>query len=240
LVALRIVNGGIKMLKRYYLCVFLVALTSLAISPACFAQEQNGGSIIPEGTEIQLALLDPVSSKLSEAGDEIRAVVRRDVFVDGRRLLREGTEVVGRVTLAQPAGRPLKGGQLHITFDRIRTDGSEQKISTSIKSASDFTRDEKIKSDSEGTLKEGVSGGQVVDNVLKASAIGSLGVTVAILSGLARSNGGPGAFSGAAIGGLAGLGASVVAGVLLTKGKEIRLDQSAIIRLKLVRPISIE
>src|SRR5215813_552853 len=160
------------MLKRYCLSVFLLAMIGLAISPAIFAQAQNGESIIPEGTEIQLALLDPISSKLSEPGDEIRAVVRRDVYVDGRRLLKEGTEVIGRVTLAQPAKRPLKGGQLHITFDRLRLEGAEQKIATTLKSASDFTRDEKIKSDSEGTLKEGASAGQVVDNVLKASAIG--------------------------------------------------------------------
>src|SRR4030095_15172166 len=77
-------KGGMKMLKRYFLSVCLFALIGLAISPAIFAQSQSGESIIPEGTEIQLALLDPVSSKLSEAGDEIRAVVRRDVFVDGR------------------------------------------------------------------------------------------------------------------------------------------------------------
>jgi hypothetical protein len=228
------------MLKRYYLCVFLFALINLAISPAGFAQEQSGESVIPEGTEIQLALLDPVSSKLSEPGDEIRAVVRRDVIVDGRRLLREGTEVIGRVTLAQPAKRPLKGGRLHITFDRIRLEGSEQKIAATLKSASDFTRDEKIKSDSEGTLKEGASGGQVLDNVLTASALGSVGVTIALLGGLANSDGGPGAFRGAAVGGLAVMGASVVAGVLLTKGKEVRLDESAVIRLKLIRPVSIE
>jgi hypothetical protein len=240
LVALRFVNGGKKMLKRYYLCVFLFALINLAISPAGFAQEQSGESVIPEGTEIQLALLDPVSSKLSEPGDEIRAVVRRDVIVDGRRLLREGTEVIGRVTLAQPAKRPLKGGRLHITFDRIRLEGSEQKIAATLKSASDFTRDEKIKSDSEGTLKEGASGGQVLDNVLTASALGSVGVTIALLGGLANSDGGPGAFRGAAVGGLAVMGASVVAGVLLTKGKEVRLDESAVIRLKLIRPVSIE
>jgi hypothetical protein len=228
------------MLKRYYLYVFLAALTCLAIGSAGYAQEQRGESIIPEGTELQLALLDPVSSKLSEPGDEIRAVVRRDVFVDGRRLLREGTEVIGRVTLAQPARRPLKGGRLHITFDRIRLEGSEQRISTTLKSASDFTRDEKIKSDSEGTLKEGVGGGQVLDNVITGAQLGSLGVTIALLGGLANSDGGPGAFRGAAIGGLAVLGASVAAGVLLTRGKEVRLDQSAVIRLKLVRPISIE
>jgi hypothetical protein len=227
------------MLKRYCLSVFLFTLIGLAISPASFAQEQGVESIIPEGTEIQLALLDPVSSKLSEPGDEIRAVVRRDVFVDGRRLLREGTEVIGRVTLAKPAGRPLKGGQLHITFDRLRLEGSEQKIAAVLKSASDFTRDEKVKSDGEGTLKQGASGGDVVNNVLKATAIGQAGVTIALLGGLASSDGG-GFPRGAAIGGLAGMGASMAAGVLLTKGKEVRLDQSAVIRLKLVKPVSIE
>jgi len=227
------------MLKRYCLSVFLLAMIGLAISPAGFAQEQNSESVIPEGTEIQLALLDPVSSKLSEPGDEIRAVVRRDVVVDGRRLLREGTEVIGRVTLAQPAKRPLKGGQLHITFDRIRLEGSEQKIAAVLKSASDFTRDEKVKSDGEGTLKQGASGGDVVNNVLKATAIGHAGVTIALLGGLASSDG-RSIPRGAAIGGLAGMGASMAAGVLLTKGKEVRLDQSAVIRLKLVRPVSIE
>jgi hypothetical protein len=227
------------MLKRYCLSVFLFTLIGLAISPASFAQEQGGESIIPEGTEIQLALLDPVSSKLSEPGDEIRAVVRRDVFVDGRRLLREGTEVIGRVTLAKPAGRPLKGGQLHITFDRLRLEGSEQRIAAVLKSASDFTRDEKVKSDGEGTLKQGASGGDVVNNVLTGAAIGQAGVTIALLGGLAGSNG-RGFPTGAAIGGLAGMGASMAAGVLLTKGKEVRLDQSAVIRLKLVKPVSIE
>ncbi|HEU0173668.1 MAG TPA: hypothetical protein VFV58_05350 [Blastocatellia bacterium] len=228
------------MVKRYCLSVFLLALIGLAISPVGFAQAQSGESVIPEGTEIQLALLDPVSSKLSEPGDEIRAVVRRDVVVDGRRLLREGTEVVGRVTLAQPAKRPLKGGRLHITFDRIRLEGSEQKIAAVLKSASDFTRDEKVKSDSEGTLKQGAGGGQVLDNVLTAAELGSVGVTIALLGGLAKSDGGIGSFSGAAVGGLAVMGGSIAAGVLLTKGKEVRLDESAVIRLKLVRPVSIE
>jgi hypothetical protein len=228
------------MLKRNHLFVSLFALIALAVSPAAFAQEQSAESVIPEGTEIQLALLDPVSSKLSEPGDEIRAVVRRDVIVDGRRLLREGTEVIGRVTLAQPAKRPLKGGRLHITFDRIRLEGSEQKIAATLKSASDFTRDEKIKSDSEGTLKEGVGGGQVVDNLLTGAALGQVGVTIALLGGLANSDGGGGGFRGPAIGGLAVLGGSMAAGVLLTKGKEVRLDESAVIRLKLIRPVSIE
>src|SRR5262249_44966633 len=65
---------------------------------------------------------------------------------------------------------------------------------------------EKVKSDNEGTLKEGVGGGQVVDNVITAGEIGGIGVTVAILAGLAKSDGGIGSLGGAAAGGAAGVG----------------------------------
>ncbi|MGE0131571.1 MAG: hypothetical protein AB7U82_26110 [Blastocatellales bacterium] len=231
------------MLKWFSTFVCLFALFCSAVQPAGFAQTQSQESVIPEGTEIQLMLLDPVSSKLSEPGDEVIAVVRRDVVVDGRRMLRQGTEVVGRVTLAEPARRPFKGGRLHIRFDRVRLEGEEQKISAVIKSASDFTRDEKVKSNSEGTLDGGKDGGKVLDNVLTAGSVGSIGVTIAILAGAGASDNGFGGLYGGRGGAIAGasvLGGSVVAGVFMTKGKEVRLDDRAIIRIKLERPISLE
>jgi hypothetical protein len=231
------------MLRRFCLFVCLLALIGVATGPACLAQAQSGEYIIPVGTEIQLMLRDPVSSKLSEPGDEITAVVRRDVIIDGRRLLREGTEVVGRVTLAEPAKRPFKGGRLHLTFDRIRLEGEEQKISAIIKSASDFTRDEKVRSDGEGTLQGGADGGKVLDNVLTAASVGSIGVTIAILAGAGASDNGFGGLYGGRGGAIAGasvLGGSVITGVFMTKGKEVRLDERAIIRLKLERPVSLE
>ncbi|MGH9769255.1 MAG: hypothetical protein ACREAB_17660 [Blastocatellia bacterium] len=229
------------MLKRFCLTFCLLAL----VGPACLAQAQSAENIIPVGTEIQLTLRDPVSSKLSEPGDEVIAVVRRDVVVDGRRVLREGTEVVGQVTLAQAAKRPLKGGRLHIRFDRIRLEGEEQKISAVMKSASDFTRDEKAKSDGEGTLHGGVDGGKVIDNVLTAASLGSIGVTIAILAGQAASDNQFGGFiggisQGGAIAGASVLGGSAITGVFMTKGKEVRLDEHAVVRLKLVRPVSLE
>ena len=95
------------MLKRYCLSVFLFTLIGLAISPASFAQEQSSESVIPEGTEIQLALLDPISSKLSEPGDEIRAVVRRDVFVDGIKMGRTNRTIeIGPGTYTVTLGSP--------------------------------------------------------------------------------------------------------------------------------------
>ncbi|MFN0083840.1 MAG: hypothetical protein ACKVX9_00490 [Blastocatellia bacterium] len=215
--------------------------------PRAIAQTKDRGHVIPEGTEIQLTLRDPVSSKLSEPGDEILAIVRRDVVADGYTLLKQGTEVIGRVTLAQSAKAPFKGGRLHITFDRIRIDGQEQKITAVLKSASDFTRDEKVKSDSEGTLKGGKDGSKTLSNVLTAGGVGMIGVTIAILAGAAANGGGGGGFGGfggisqgGAIAGATVLGGSVIAGVFMTKGKEVKLDERALIRLRLERPISLE
>lgn len=227
------------MLRRLFVFACLLALvqpTKLSLAQAQDARE------IPAGTEIQLSLNDPLSSKLSEPGDEIIATVRRDVMIDGRTVLQRGTEVLGRVTLAEPAGRVFKGGRLHITFERIRVGGQEQKITAVIKSASDFSRDEKIKSDDEGTLKGGKDGGKTLANIGTAAGIGMIGVTIAILAG--RDSNGFGGYyggisQGSAITGAAILGGSVITGVLMTKGKEVRLDQNAIIRLKLERPVTI-
>jgi hypothetical protein len=108
------------MLKRFnaHLCILALLLTALPLyaqekqdpttaekaAPAVPLRQRNEDDIIiPEGTEIQLSLSETVSSKLSEAGDEVYATVRRDVVVEGRTLLAKGTEVIGRVTLAKPA-----------------------------------------------------------------------------------------------------------------------------------------
>jgi hypothetical protein len=227
------------MLRRSLVLICLLAL----LHPPAVGQSSQQNNVIPEGTVIQLSLRDPLSSKLNEPGDEVVATIRRDVVADGYTLIREGTEVIGRVTLARPAKMPLKGGQLHVTFERIKLDGQERRLSATISSASDFTRDEKVKSDGEGTLQGGKSGGKVLENVGKAAAIGGIGVTIAILAGARNENDGfgfRGITPGAATGGLVVMGTSVVVGVLLTKGKEVRLDEKAIIRLKLERPLTID
>ena len=230
----------LKMLRRFLMIVCLLALVR-PVSPV-WAQTQTAAQEVPAGTEIQLTLRDPLSSKLSEPGDEVVATIRRDVVIDGRTVLRQGTEVIGRVTLAEAAGRVFKGGRLHITFERIRIDGLEQKITAVIKSASDFSRDEKIKTNDEGTLQGGKDGGKVLQNVGTAAGIGMIGVTIAILAG--QDNNGFGGFyggisQGGAVAAGAILGGSVLTGLLMTKGKEVRLDQNAIIRLRLERPVAI-
>ncbi len=224
------------MLRQFCLFILCLALAPLYSS----GQSAEQSSVIPEGTELQLALSEPLSSKLNEPGDEVIAVLRRDVVADGYTLMRKGAEFIGRVTLAQPAGRPFKGGQLHITFDRVRINGAEQKLSAVVKSASDFTRDEKIKGDSEGTLKGGTDGGKTLSNIGTAAGIGGIGATIIILASADNSGGGFGIGGAGSAAGAAVLGGSVAAGVLMTKGKEVRLDQNTIIRLKLERALRVD
>jgi hypothetical protein len=225
------------MLRRFCVLIGLIAL----LCPAGLGRSHRQSAVIPEGTVLQLALREPLSSKLSEAGDEVIATLRRDVVADGYTLLRQGAEFIGRVTLAQSAKRPFKGGQLHITFDRVKIDGQVQKLSATVKSASDFTRDEKVKGDSEGTLKGGADGGKVVQNIGTAAGLGGIGATIIILASAEdRGLGGFGIGGGGSVAAASVLGGSVVAGTFLTKGKEVRLDQNTVIRLKLERPLRVE
>ncbi len=207
-------------------------------------QTQPKAVVIPEGTVIQLKIHEPVSSKLNDVGDEVIATIKKDVEVDGTVLLRAGTEVIGRVTVAKAAKRPLKGGMLHISFDRVRfDDGMQKKLTAIVQSASDFGRDEKIKSTTEGTLKGGKAGGDAMRNIGTGAGIGSAAATIIVLAGRSGSSspfgiGGIGGGSAAAAAGV--LGAGVIAGILFTKGKEVRLDAGSLVRLRLERPLSIE
>ena len=231
-----VVGRRLKMKREFGVFVCLLALL---LPGAVFAQTPD--RVIPEGTEFQLSLSEPLSSKLNDVGDEVYATIRRDVVVDGRTILPKGTEVIGRVTLAKAAGRPFKGGRLHVTFERVRLDGQEQRLAVVVRSAADFSRDEKVKASSEGTLTEGTSGGDLLRNVGTAAGIGSIGVTIAILTSI-KDRTGEGYSSigrGGAVAGASILAASVVVGVVLTKGKEVRLEPGAIIRVRLERPLSV-
>lgn len=217
----------------------LMLVFVLFLSPA-MAQLPAPRLVIPEGTVIQLSLREPVSSKLSEPGDQVLAVVRHDVIVDDRMLLPEGTEIVGRVTLAKAAHAPLKGGLLQLTFEQIKWDGDTRRLVATVDSASEFARDEKFKSDSEGTLQGGKSGEQVLKNVMMAGAVGGMAASVVILASADRN-----AYSHyglshvGSVGGASIIGGSMVAGVLFSKGKDVRLDSGAVVRLKLARSLAV-
>lgn len=227
------------MKKKMIVSLCLLALLS-SLLPAQTASSKP--VIIPEGTVIQLKIHEPISSKLSDVGDEVITTIKKDVEVDGVVLLPAGTEVIGRITAAKGAKRPFKGGQLHISFDHVRLDNGIKKISAIVQSATDFARDEKIKTNSEGSLKGTRSGGDVLRGASTAIGISSAAAMIIILAG--RDSGysgyGRGISGGSAAAAAGVMGGGIITGILLTKGKEVRLDSGAIVRLRLERRVSVE
>jgi hypothetical protein len=220
------------MLKR--ICLFLCSIALIYSSAS--GQSSDERLVIPSGTVIQLSLRDPLSSKLSEVGDEVEATLRRDLVVGGSRLLHRGTVFIGRVTMIQPAKRTLKGGQLQVTFDRVQIGGQERMIYSIIESASNFGRDQKFEGDGEGTLKGGKNGGGALGNVSRGATIGMIGATIAILSSI---DDGYISATGGAVG-AAMIGGGMAAGVLMSKGQEIRLDPDTMLRLKLEKQLVVD
>ncbi|HZS08954.1 MAG TPA: hypothetical protein VFD58_29225 [Blastocatellia bacterium] len=192
-------------------------------------QSQPGNLTLPEGTTAKLSLQTQLSSKLSERGDEVVAVLYEAVRdKDGRVAIPRGTEFFGRVTQVQAAKRPQKEATLTVIFDRMRMPYGEEKVSTSITAIDDYGNDEKLKSkDGEGKVGGGRSGGRTARNAGTGAGIGSVGGIII-------------AAAGGGIGGLASaVGVGAVGGVLMTKGNDIKLQPGTVLRIRFEKPVTV-
>jgi hypothetical protein len=146
---------------------------------------------LPTGTSVPIVLQTTVASNTSHVGDRVVAAVAEDVAEEGRVVLPEGTEVIGRVTAAQGSGRVKGRARLAVAFQEVRVGGASYVLDATpldVTAASSKGRDAKI--------------------------LGGAAAAGAIIGAIA--DGGKGALKGGAIGGAAG-GAAVLA----TKGKEV-------------------
>lgn len=64
--------------------------------------------IIPEGTPLAVRLNQSVSTKINRPGEHFSATLASPIIVDGKTLLKSGTQVMGTVRESAPSGR-LKG-----------------------------------------------------------------------------------------------------------------------------------
>jgi hypothetical protein len=79
----------------------------------------TGRMTMPEGTEMQVRLDTPLSSRTARAEDRFEGTVMRPVYVDNRMVVAAGARVRGTVVSAEPANRPARGGKLDIAFNSI-------------------------------------------------------------------------------------------------------------------------
>ncbi|HKG21627.1 MAG TPA: hypothetical protein VKC34_06980 [Blastocatellia bacterium] len=213
-------------MKNSIYAVSLLCIISFLSAVPARSQAGQSGTIGPE-TTARLVLQSNLSSKLNEPGDPITASLDEPLYVNGEIVLPRGTEFLGKVTEATPAGRGQKNGKIGIIFDRIRLPWGEVPAVVEITAIDDWTSNEKKKPDEEGQVKGSRSGKRTADNVGRGATIGGAGGLATVLLGGGR------ALGGAAIGG------GLLGGLLLTRGGDVRLAPGAIFRIKFTSPITL-
>ena len=137
---------------------------------------RTSGLTLPEGTEVNVRLEQPLSSRTARVEDRFDATVARPVYVDGRIVIPDGTRVQGTVTVVERAQRPARGGRLNLSFDRLYLDdGSTVDLSARIV---------QVREDigSGGTLKQGAIGA-AIGGILGKVIGGTKGAIVGVLLG---------------------------------------------------------
>ncbi len=182
---------------------------------------------IQAGTRFKASLQTPVSTKLSEAGDLLYWTLYEPLRIDREHVLPRGMELSGRVTFVKRPGRVKGKAQLFALMDGLETYYGTEPIAVSVDAADDIFEDEKIRTDEEGKLEANPDIGHDLGKAQRGASIGSMAsVPIAITTGSL----------GAAI---AGPIAGAIVGILLTRGKEIRLPAGTVFRMKFVQDVAI-
>jgi type IV secretion system protein VirB10 len=182
---------------------------------------------IPAGTKFKTRLETPISSKLSEVGDTIIVTLLEPMAIDGLHVLPRGTEMTGKVTFVKRAGRVKGRAEVYALINELTTNYGAEPVQVSIDAADDIANDEKIRTDEEGKLKSNKDLGDDVQDATRGASLGSLGSTpVAIATGSV----------GAAV---AGPAAGAIAGLLLSRGKEVRLAVGTVFRMKFDKDLTV-
>lgn len=177
-----------------------------------------GAPIVIRQDEILLVeLLSPLSTDASQRGDRFQARV-----LQPREL--EGAIVEGRVTRVKRPGKVKSSAEMQLDFQSIRLSESDNRsigFSGDVVEIVDMSgRDNDGPTvDDEGGVK---SKDTTKDDVVKVGATTGIGAIIGAIAG-----GGKGAAIGAAIGG--GIG---TAGVLSSRGKDLRLDRGQQLRIR--------
>ena len=142
---------------------------------------------IPVGTQLQVRIIEKLSSEQASVGDQFHGTFAAPVVVNGRTLFSKGTDVTGEVTNVERSGRLSRPGELHLSLRTVRSGGRTYAIA-----ADSFV----IKGES-----------HTKSNVTKIGGGAGLGALIGAIAG-----GGKGAAIGAGVGAAAGTGVAAGTG----------------------------
>lgn len=205
----------------------LLLLTIVALTVAVARPQAAHDVTIEPDTKAKLILQTRLSSKLSEVGDPVTAVLDEPLYVGSDLVIPRGTEFRGRVTAVKAAGRGQKAGNIAIAFERVAMPWGDEQVFIALAGIDDWDKNEKLKANDEGKVSGGHRGDKTAENVYRSAGIGGAGAGVILLSG------------GGAAAGAATLGGGLLAGLLLTKGGEVQVNPGAVFRVKFVKPLTL-
>jgi hypothetical protein len=193
----------------------------------CPAQTPEPKRVVPAGETARLSLRTPISSKISEPGDRVKAVLDEPVLdAEGREAIPAGTEFIGRITQAKEARRLHRQGSMTIVFDTMRTTQGAEKISAVVTSIYDYATDQKLHAkNKEGKIEAGRSAKRTGRNAATGAAVGGAFGLLGLISRFGYNSLPITLHAGTILGGAA------------TKGNEVRLGDETILRIRFEEPV---
>ena len=165
---------------------------------------------IPDGTILNVRLLDPISSDKNLPGDTFHATMDQPLVVDGMVLAERGARVEGKVVESKKAGRIKGVSDIELQLVRLHlSDGQAVAVQTAI-----FEKEGPTSHKSDA---EKIGGGA------------ALGAIIGAIAG-----GGKGAAIGAGAGGAAGGGV-----VAATRGKPVSFPSETKLSFRLANPVTV-
>ncbi len=158
--------------------------TMLLMTAPALAQTYTN---IPVGTQLQVRIIEKLSSEQANVGDQFHGTFAAPVVVNGRTLFSKGADVTGEVTNVERSGRLSRPGELHLSLRTVRSGGRTYAVA-----ADPFV----IKGES-----------HTKSNVTKIGGGAGLGALIGAIAG-----GGKGAAIGAGVGAAAGTGVAAGTG----------------------------
>jgi hypothetical protein len=170
---------------RFFKHHFTMALVLLAVTSVARAGEVNAQ--LPPGTELQVRMIEMLSSETANVGDPFHGTLVAPVVVNGRTLFSKGADVAGEVVNVERSGRLSNPGELYLSLRTVRSHGRTYAVAT------------------EPFVIKGQS--HAKSNVTKIGGGTAAGAIIGALAG-----GGKGAAIGAGVGAAVGTGAAVATG----------------------------
>lgn len=161
---------------------------------------------VPAGTQITVRMIDGVDSDTARVGDRFHASLIEDLYADGALIAPKDTDVYGRLTQANQAGRIQGQSELRLELTDIMINNRLQPIQTG---------DYQVSGKSRGR-----------DTAKKTAGGAALGAIIGAVAG-----GGKGAAIGAGVGGAAGAGTQV-----FTHGQKVKVPPETTLDFTLQQP----